>query len=180
MTTCHRESSLQCINLKLSLQLFPTTTFEYSLFTELYRRVKIRISSFESEFTRIVRCIVWIFHQDILISPRIWSEKREILIKYRRIIFIRIVEIITQKKKSTLLYSLSNERGSTFLFYYILLNTHVHSYICAVWKQRRNILPEVEDDTVTEARGVACFHVERERLLCLLSRGGKRGPIITA
>lgn len=170
MTTCHRESSLQCINLKLSLQLFPTTTFEYSLFRELYRRVKIRISSFESEFTR----------RYINLAENLRSEKREILIKYRRIIFIRIVEIITRKKKSTLLYSLSNERGSTFLFYYILLNTHVHSYICAVWKQRRNILPEVEDDTVTEARGVACFHVERERLLCLLSRGGKRGPIITA
>lgn len=171
MTTCHRESSLQCINLKLSLQLFPTTTFEYSLFRELYRRVKIRISSFESEFTR----------RYINLAENLRSEKREILIrKYRRIIFKRIVEIITRKKKSTLLYSLSNERGSTFLFYYILLNTHVHSYICAVWKQRRNILPEVEDDTVTEARGVACFHVERERLLCLLSRGGKRGPIITA
>lgn len=171
MTTCHRESSLQCINLKLSLQLFPTTTFEYSLFRELYRRVKIRISSFESEFTR----------RYINLAENLRSEKREILIrKYRRIIFKRIVEIITRKKKSTLLYSLSNERGSTFLFYYILLNTHVHSYICAVWKQQRNILPEVEDDTVTEARGVACFHVERERLLCLLSRGGKRGPIITA
>lgn len=65
----------------------------------------------------------------INLAENLRSEKREILIKYRRIIFIRIVEIITQKKKSTLLYSLSNERGSTFLFYYILLNTHARTLV---------------------------------------------------
>lgn len=152
MTTCHRESSSQCINLRLSLQLptFPCLpTFEYSLFRKLYRRIKISISSFESEFIRVVRCVLC---QDwILISPRICvlkshTQKRKILIRSINIFYQSQTKNWTKISQNNFYKNRRNYHTPHYLIPFIgkgkrldiLLNTHAYAHLgetsCRKWK----------------------------------------------
>lgn len=78
--TANHLYSVSILAFPLQLSALPTSntripTFEYSLFRKLYWGIKIWISSFESEFIRIVRCVVNTPSRlDTNFSENLWSE----------------------------------------------------------------------------------------------------------